>query len=402
MNLIKSGISSDISAVLPQAMQLRHQLHRDPELTWQEHRTAATIAKQLNEIKGLKVKTGVGRLGIIADLDGPQPGPTIALRADMDALPVLEKTKGIDYVSCNDGVMHACGHDGHMANLMAAAWVLSKNRDKLPGRVRFIFQPAEEGGAGARAMVEDGALDGVDAIFGLHGWPELKAGHIYYCPGPMMAGNAQVHIRIKGKGGHAALPHLCTDQVLAAGRLIEQASTLRHRMINPSEPFVLTLTSVHGGNTHNVIPEEVSIQGTMRFLSRKTYECAHEKLDAICQGLGQQMGISVALETIPGYPPLVNDILATRYLQEIAESALGTERAQRSPFPTMGAEDFAYFLEKVPGSYFFLGMDDDRQGGYPSLHHPEYNFNDGGLETGVQLFVQLALNFARYSDFKQA
>lgn len=386
-------IDSQIQAALPSTTAFRHELHKHPELTWQEKHTAKTIADALAQIPGLAVTTGIGRFGIIADLKGGEAGPMLALRADMDALPVIEKTKGIDYISENHGVMHACGHDGHCANLLGAAKVLSALRGNIKGTIRFIFQPAEEGGAGAREMIKDGALDGVDVIYGLHGWPELPEGQIYVRKGPMMAGNAEIKISLHGKGGHGAFPHLSTDQLLAGCRVVEQLGTIRNRMINPAEPFVLSITTFHGGTAINVIADRVDLGGTIRYLDQKTGDFAAEKVKQICHAVAKSMDLIAEVSVIPGYPPVVNDAAATGFLEETASRAIGRDQVLQSPHPTMGSEDFSFYLEKTPGSYFFLGMDDGRSGGYPSLHHPEYNFNDSSLKTGMKVFANLALSF---------
>ena len=393
--MMTDSLKTQIEKALQGAITFRQDLHKFPELTWQEKETSEKVASALEKIPHLKVKKGLAKYGVIADLKGDKEGPMLALRADMDALAITEKTPGIDYISCHDGVMHACGHDGHVANLLAAARVLSSLKSRLHGSIRFIFQPAEEGGAGAKKMVEDGALEGVDAIYGLHGWPELKEGEIYTCAGPMMAGNSMLSIEIEGKGGHAGFPHLATDQILAGCKLAERLSYLGARHLHPASPFVLSITQFHGGSTHNVLPDKVALGGTLRYLEKDTLELAHSRIKTICSALAAEMHVKVTPSLKEGYPPLTNDLKATAFLESVARGCLGEGRVRPLSSPTMGSEDFSYYLEKVPGSYFFLGLDDGRKGGFPSLHHPEFNFNDKSLKTGINLFVQLALSYGK-------
>lgn len=392
---MQSTVENHIKNVLPKVIEFRHLLHKFPELTWNEIQTSKSIEEELRLIDGLSIKTGIGKYGIIADLKGSNEGPTLALRADMDALPVTEQTQGIDYISQNQGVMHACGHDGHSANLLGAAKVLSHLRSHIRGTIRFIFQPAEEGGAGAKEMIRDGALEGVDRIYGLHGWPGLPIGQIYVRSGPLMAGNAEIRIKISGRGGHAAIPNECTDQVLAGCRIVEQLGTIRNRMLSPAEPFVLSLTQFHAGTASNVIPDMATIGGTMRYMNQKTYQFAAHAAQKIAKSVAQSMDLEAEIEIIPGYPPVINDLDATQFLRHMASAAIRQENVKDPGLPTMGSEDFSYFLEKIPGSYFFLGVDDGRNGGYPSLHHPEYDFNDDALPIGIKIFTYLALNYGQ-------
>lgn len=388
-------VALDVEKVLPEVVAFRRARHQAPELTWQEEATAAAVAHELQQIPGIEVTQGVGRLGVVGLLRGPSAGPCVALRADMDALPVEEKT-GVSYSSRNSGVMHACGHDGHMANLLGAAKILSKRRADIKGSVKFIFQPAEEGGAGALQMCDDGVLENpkVDVIFGLHGWPQQEVGKIFVMDGAMMAAQTGLKIKISGKGGHAGLPHLSTDQILTGARIVEALQQVASRFVAPTDPVVLTISTFHGGKASNVIPDTVELSGTLRTLSLDVQQRVLQRIKEIVEGVAQVHGAVGELEIIPGYPPTINHTVPTDFVLATAEKVLGTGAANRMSTATMGAEDFSYFLERCPGSFFFLGVDDGRAGGYPSLHHPHFDFNDDALPAGIKMFANLALDWA--------
>jgi amidohydrolase len=392
---LRDAVEREIAAVLPEVIAFRHERHQHPELTWQEHDTAAAVEARLCQIEGVRVTGGIARLGVVGLIEGGEPGPTVALRADMDALPIRE-TSGCSYASKQPGVMHACGHDGHMANLVGSALVLSRLRKHLKGRVKLIFQPAEEGGAGADALCKAGVLDDpkVDAIFGLHGWPTLAAGRVYVKSGPLLASTSSLKIIVRGTGCHAAMPHLGTDQVLIAARIIEALQMISSRHMAPTEPVALTITQINGGSTHNVIPATVEMQGTLRTLGRESWERVVAQVRRLVDGIAAAHGASAEVEMAPAYPATVNDEKATAFLESVAQEALGAGNVERLVAPTMGGEDFAYYLEKVPGSFFFLGVDDGRAGGYPSLHHPAFDFNDAALQNGMRVFVHAALAYA--------
>jgi amidohydrolase len=396
---LKSEVDRHITAVLPDVVAFRHERHKHPELTWNEHATAKAVAAALKKIDGITLTEGVGRLGVVGMIEGSAPGPTVALRADMDALPITETT-GKPYQSCTKGVMHACGHDGHMANLYGAARVLSAMRGQLKGRVKLIFQPAEEGGAGADVMCDDGVLENpkVDVIFGLHGWPEAPVGQVFLKGGPLLASTTELEIVVSGVGCHAALPHLGTDQILAASRIVEALQSVSSRLMSPTEPIALSITQFHGGTATNVIPPHVTLGGTLRTMSIATRDKCSAAIERIVQGVGAANGVTATVKIQHNYPPTVNDVAATDYLEQIAAEVLPAGAAQRLAAPTMGGEDFSYFLQRVKGSYFFLGMNDGRAGGYPSLHHPAYDFNDAALPTGMRMFVHAALAYATHSS----
>lgn len=378
------------SLLLSYVKKTRHHLHQFPELTWQEEQTSQFVASELRKIEGLSVSTGVGKHGVVAMLRSPQKNaPCLALRADMDALPIQEAT-GLPYSSSHPGVMHACGHDGHTANLLGVAFLLAGERERLPCDVRFIFQPAEEGGAGALAMIEAGVLAGVDAIFGLHGWPELPVGEIYYSEGLMMGGNCDVLIQLKGRGGHAAMPHLATDQVAIACELVIALQRHVSRRVAAGEPVVLSITQVEAAKANNVLPDVVTLGGTLRYGSKELLQLLQKEIKTLTLQMGLAYGIHCETTLTPHYPPVINHAKATAFLKETLMREIPLKPLPR---PTMGAEDFSFYLEHCPGSYFFLGQSDLREGGYPSLHHPGFDFNDQSLPWGINSMASLARNF---------
>lgn len=396
---LKSRVDEEVAKVLPQVVRFRHERHQHPELTWQEVDTAKAVAQALRELVGVTPMEGVGRYGVVAVIEGALPGPTIGLRADMDALPVREAT-GKQYASCKEGVMHACGHDGHMANLLGSAMVLSRLRDRLRGRVKIIFQPAEEGGAGAEVMCEDGVLKNpdVDVIFGLHGWSEIPCGHLYFRTGAMLASTSDFKIKVEGTGCHAALPHLGTDQVLIAARIIESLQSIRSRFTAPTEPIALSITMMHGGTATNIIPASVTLAGTLRTVHDAVRDQCVQAMQKMISGIAEAHGARASLELQHNYPATMNHAGPTAFLEELAYQLFPQDHVKRMPAPSMGGEDFAYFLQRIPGSYFFLGMDDGRSGGYPSLHHPGYDFNDSALPVGIKMFTHAALGYAAMKD----
>lgn len=372
----------------------RHECHQYPELTWQEQATASRVAKELRAIPGIAVTDGWARFGVCGVIEGQHKGPTIALRADMDALPLDEKTN-VEYRSQHPGVMHACGHDGHMANLLGAAKVLVQLREHLHGRVKLIFQPAEEGGGGARELCEAGILRNpdVDVIFGLHGWPEAPCGQIWLKEGPLLASNTEIAVTVRGKGCHAAMPHLGTDQVLIAARMIDQLQAVAARMVAPTEPIALSITRFQGGQATNIIPDEVRFSGTLRTVNPDTRDLCAQKINSLLNGIAQAHGVHVDVELRSVYPETINHPEPTQWVKTVAEQLWSADKVKMLPAPTMGAEDFSFYLQQVPGAFFFLGMNEGAPGEHPPLHHPQYDFSDRALPTGIQLFCHLALTY---------
>ncbi|MFW7381890.1 MAG: M20 metallopeptidase family protein [Oligoflexus sp.] len=391
---LADDIRQKTAEILAETIAFRHECHRHPELTWQEEKTSQRVADQLRRIPDIEVSEGIAKYGVVGLIEGEEDGPTVALRADMDALPIVEASE-LSYASKHHGVMHACGHDGHMANLLGAAKVIASLRPRLRGRVKLIFQPAEEGGAGALKLCEAGVLENpqVDVIFGMHGWPEAACGEVLLKSGTLLASNTEIHVTVKGKGCHAAMPHLGTDQVLIAARMIDQLQALASRMIAPTDAIALSITQIQAGSATNIIPAEVSFAGTLRTINQKTRERCLVQIERLLQGIAAAHGVHVDVRLNGVYPETVNHEEATDWLEEIARLSLPADKVRRIAEPSMGAEDFSYYLQRVPGSFFFLGTDDGRAGGYPPLHHPEYDFNDLALATGIQLFANLGLAY---------
>ena len=396
---LQDQIANYVNSILPEVKSYRQQFHAKPELSWKEVQTSDAIASKLSAIDGIRVQRNVAKNGVVGTIEGGAAGPTVALRADMDALPIIEKT-GLSYASQQCGVHHACGHDGHMANLLGTAKVLSKFRHFIKGRVLLIFQPAEEGGGGAKVMVDEGLMEKekVDVVFGLHGWPSLPCGTIATRPDAIMAATLAFGIEVVGKGGHAAMPHLAIDPMIIATHCVQALQTISSRVIDPTEPVVLSITTIEGGSAFNVIPEKVKMQGTLRTVSEETQSSCIEKIKDIVSHTAAAFGGQARVDINEGYPPTLNHHRQARYIRKVVENVLGKENYQDLPTPSLGGEDFAYFLQKVPGAFFFLGLDDGREGGYPSLHHPQFDFNDAALENGIRTMSHLALGWPKESE----
>ncbi|MET0366055.1 MAG: M20 aminoacylase family protein [Sphingobium sp.] len=374
----------DIDDLVAPLVAFRHDIHAHPELGFQERRTAARIAEQLRAI-GLEVHEGVGGTGVVAVLRNGTSGRAIGLRADMDALSIQEQTN-LPYASRTDGVFHGCGHDGHMAMLLGAAQYLARTR-RFDGTVNFFFQPAEEGLGGARAMVQEGLFDRFpcDRVFALHNWPDLPAGTIATRPGPIMGAADKFEIVLTGKGGHAAIPHNTPDAILAAGALVGQLNTIIARNIPAMASAVLSVTQIYGGNAHNVIPDKVTVVGTVRTFDPGIQDVIEARLREIVKGVGVSFGVTTDVDYDRYYPATINDEDAALEALEIAGS-VGT--AQLAPEPAFTSEDFAFMLQACKGAYLWLGQ--GRGAGSPPLHNPGYDFNDDVLGTGIRLHVALA------------
>ncbi|MCE9662590.1 M20 family metallopeptidase [Halomonas sp. M5N1S17] len=376
--------ASEIDDLLAPLVSFRHDLHANPELAYEEHRTAGKIAEALRQL-GLEVHTGIGGTGVVASLKVGDSDRTIGLRADMDALPMHEET-GLPYASQNMGVFHGCGHDGHMAMLLGAAQQLTRTR-RFDGTVHFIFQPAEEGHAGARAMVEDGLFERFpcDRIFAFHNWPDLPAGTVSTRPGPIMAAADKFEILIKGRGAHAAMPHKTPDAILATSDLVTQLNGLVSRRIPPMSTAVLSVTQIAGGNSHNVLPATVRVVGTVRTFDSAVQDRIEEALRQVAAGVALASGTRMAVTYNRYYPATVNDADAA---DEALTAAASVARAELAPEPAFTSEDFAFMLNACKGAYIWLGQ--GRSSAEVPLHHPRYDFNDDVLATGIRLHVALA------------
>lgn len=384
--------------VVQHATQLRRRLHRIPELGYEERETAAIIRAELERLK-------------IAYLAGPAAAPTatiavlgdvnrpcILLRADIDALPIEEQT-GAAHASTYDGRMHACGHDGHTANLLGVAAVLKEEIDSLPVCVKLVWQPAEEGGGGGRRLVEAGVLEEgalgpkVVAAFGLHGWPALPLGSVTTRPGPLLAATDTFELAFSARGGHAAQPHMTADPLMTAASAVVNLQQFVSRDIDPTEPAVLSVTRFHAGSANNIIASEALIGGTARTLSPETRAAVKAAVERRARGLAEAGRCELKFTWNQGYPPTVNDPAMAQFVADTARRTLGPDAFIPAARATMGGEDFAYYLEKVPGCFFFIGLCPGSQAEYPPLHTPGFDFVDAALETGISLMCALARSF---------
>ena len=378
---------SDIDALIKPLIDFRRDIHAHPELAYKEVATARKVAEALTAA-GLKVTTGVGKTGVVASLKVGNGSRSIGLRADMDALPIQEET-GLPYASCHDGVFHGCGHDGHTTMLLGAAQYLAQTQ-QFDGTVYFIFQPAEEGEAGAKAMIDDGLFERFpcDRVYALHNWPDLPAGTIATRPGPIMAAADKFSIRVQGKGGHAAAPHQTPDAILAASELVSQLHTIVSRRIAPTSTAVLSVTQISGGSSHNVLPGSVGLTGTVRTFDPEVQNAVEKAIRQVIQGVALATGTDISLDYNRYYPATINHESAALQALDVAASV---GNAQLAPEPAFTSEDFAFMLQACEGAYIWLGQGTE-QPTIP-LHHPHYDFNDDVLATGIQLLVALAEDY---------
>ncbi len=403
-SLASMSVEQLIDGQMARCIELRHRFHQIPELGYEEHQTAAAIRGELDRL-GIGYVAGVeGAPTATIAWIGDTKLPCVALRADMDALPIVEQT-GLPYASTHAGKMHACGHDGHMTTLLGTAAVLKQlmgmaDGGKLNCCVKLIFQPAEEGGAGAEKLVEAGVLDGrigpkVSAIFGLHGWPGLKVGTVATKPGPLLAATDTYDITFIGKGCHAAFPHMGRDPIVTAAEAVLNLQNFVSRETDPTEPAVVTVGMFNAGSAENIIPDSANIKGTARTLTPAMRVKIRESIERRCRGIAAANGCELDFKWEEGYPPTINDPAMTQYLADAARAALGKERVFIVPRPAMGGEDFAYYLEKVPGCFFMVGVEPLEAAGYPPLHSDRYNFTDEALAIGMRVFVEAVWGWGR-------
>jgi amidohydrolase len=374
-----------ISRFANEMRAIRQDIHRHPELGFREVRTAALVAQRLREW-GITVHEGIGKTGVVGVLDAGSSARAIGLRADMDALPIQEST-GVPHASVHPGISHACGHDGHTTMLLCAARYLAQTR-RFNGRVNLIFQPAEEGLAGAQAMIEDGLFERFPCaeIYALHNWPSLAAGTIATRAGPIMAAADRFEINVSGNGGHAAQPHLSSDTILCAAQIITGANTLVARRIDPHAAAVLSVTRVHGGSSHNVLPSEVKLTGTVRTFDAAVQDKLEAALRELVDGTARAAGCAATMEYVRYYPATINDAECAQHVLEAGRALFGSALIPEAPAAT--SEDFAFMLRKVPGAYVWLGQGSAAHAA--SLHHPGYEFNDDVLANGAMLLAALA------------
>jgi amidohydrolase len=384
-------IINRVADLQPDIQAWRRDIHQHPELLYDVHRTAAFVANRLREFGCDEVATGLGRTGVVGVIKGRKPAGkgdlrVIGLRADMDALPIVEATD-LPYASKNPGLMHACGHDGHTAMLLGAARYLAETRN-FAGDAVVIFQPAEEGGAGAAAMIKDGLMDrfGIEQVYGMHNGPGLPVGSFAIRTGPLMAATDAIDIRIEGLGGHAARPHKCIDSVLVGAQLITALQSIVSRTVDPLESAVLSICEFHAGNARNVIPQTAELRGTVRTLTAEVRELVEKRVREVVAGVAQMTGAKIDLVYERGYPVTVNHASQTDIATKVAKEIVGDSNVHEMP-PMMGAEDFSYMLEARPGAFIFCG-----NGNSAGLHHPAYNFDDEAIVFGTSYWVKLVEN----------
>ncbi|MDB5568673.1 MAG: amidohydrolase [Tardiphaga sp.] len=380
-------IINRVADLQPDIMAWRRDLHAHPEVMYDVHRTAAFVAERLRAFGCDEVVTGLGQTGVVGVIKGRKPSGksgVIGLRADMDALPIEEETN-LPYASKTPGKMHACGHDGHTAMLLGAAQYLAETRN-FAGDAVVIFQPAEEGGAGAAAMIKDGLMDrfGIEQVYGMHNGPGIPVGSFALRPGAIMAAMDLITIEIEGVGGHAAYPHNTIDTVVVGAQLVTALQSIVSRSVNPLESAVLSICEFHAGNAHNVIPSSATLKGTVRSLKPQVRDLMEKRMNEVVAGVALQTGAKIRLDYDRGYPVVVNHPSETDMAVQIASEVAGAANVNTDMTPIMGAEDFAYMLEARPGAFIFVG-----NGPSAGLHHPAYNFNDDAIVFGTSYWVRL-------------
>ena len=382
------NIRKEIKEIEKMIIDWRRDFHQFPELSFQEHRTGDVIADELR-LMGLEPKVKVGKTGVTADLKFGN-GPVIGLRADMDALPIQE-TSGLPFSSQNDGVMHACGHDGHMAMLLGAAKALTQKDNQYNGTVRFIFQPAEEGEGGARYMIEDGCLEGIDEIYGIHVWNYQPVGEVGVKDGPVLAAADMFDIKIKGIGGHGAAPQGTVDSVVVASYLVQALQTIVSRNTNPLESTVISIGKINGGNNFNIIADEVSLSGTARAYSEENRNLIKTRMEEIIKGVEKTYNANITFDYKDGYPPTINHIGPTQKVLKAAEKVVGDKAGM--PYLSMGGEDFAYYLKEKPGCFFFVGSAPNEQELFETPHHcSHFTMDERALLVGPSIYLNLLDN----------
>jgi amidohydrolase len=391
------SLKSDIDEIVPDIVALRRDLHEHPELAFEEVRTSGIVAQRLRAL-GLEVQTGVAKTGVVGLLRGGKSGPgakTIAIRADMDALPIHELNE-IDYRSTVDGKMHACGHDGHTSIALAVADILSKRRDELNGNVKFVFQPAEEQIGGAEPMVKEGAMESVDGIIGLHLISNYPIGRVGVRSGPVFASADKFVITVRGKGGHAAMPEGAVDPIVIAAYIITALQTLISRETSPFSPAVITIGKVQAGSAFNIIPETAELQGTMRAFSQEHREKLIRRITELADGVASAMGGSCEVQVFDGCPPCVNDEAMTELVHKAAVEAVGEQAVDDGEdVMTTGSDDMAYFLDAVPGCYFIVGANNPEKGANYPHHHPRFNIDEDALPVAVEVLARAAMDYLK-------
>ncbi len=386
-----SSMIVEVSVPREELSRHRRHFHMHPELSLKEFETAAYIERELRTLNLDDLRTGVGKTGILGTLRGGRPGPVTLLRADIDALPVTEAAD-VDYKSQKTGVMHACGHDGHIAILLSAAKELARRRDQVPGTLVFCFQPGEEGYAGNKLMIEDGALENphVDRCFALHVFSGLEVGKIGVRDGAFFASSDEFHLHLRGKGGHGAMPERAIDPIVAGAHFVTMLQTIVSREIAPKDPAVFTVGKFHAGSTFNVIPNEAEMEGTVRSFDRDVRKSMPERMERVLRGLSEAMRVEYDMKYRYGYPPTVNDPAMNEIVREVGAQMLGEQNVVYPHDIVMWAEDMSYMLEERPGAYFIVGARGPERGVFPQ-HSANYDIDERALEVGFKMMVGLGL-----------
>ena len=386
----------EAKALFPFTQSMRRDLHIHPELGFHEFRTGGIVAKEL-EALGLEVTKGVGKTGVVGLMEGSKPGLTLLIRFDMDALPIIEET-GAEYASQTSGVMHACGHDGHTAIGLTVARILQNHRDQIPGTIKFCFQPSEEGFNGEECggnemMMRDGVLDSpkVDKTLALHLWNDKPLGWVGVGAGPVMAGAEQFSIKLTGRGGHGAAPHLTIDPVVAASQVVTALQTIASRNVAPLDAAVVSVTTFHSGTAFNVIPQEAELSGTIRTFDLAVRKTVLERFEQIVHGTAETLGCQVETQVVRVTPALINDASLAHGVQETVKHVLPSSDLETSGYMTMGAEDMAFMQEKVPGCYFFVGSNNKERHLDYGHHHPKFDFDEEALPRAAALMAAAAI-----------
>ncbi len=382
----------EVQAMRDELSARRRDFHKYPELAFEEVRTAGIVADELRQL-GLEVQTGIGKTGVVGILEGDADGPTVLVRADMDALPIQEENT-VEYASTMHGKMHACGHDGHTAIALGVAKLLAGLRSQMTGRVKFVFQPAEEVAGGAKAMIKDGVLTQPqpDVSLGLHLWNSLPVGVVGVADGPVMAGSSEFTIKIEGKGGHAASPHLAHDPVVCAAYLITQIQTITSRSIDPFDSLVISVTTMNAGTAFNIIPQNAELKGTMRFFRREVRDQAVTQMMTLVEHACRALGCAGAVQFDHQTEPVSNDPQIAARLRSIFRTVPGVTELNTG-LRTMGAEDVGFFMDTIPGMYFFVGAADPTAEAYYGHHHPRFSFSEDALVLGANLLASAVAAF---------
>ena len=393
-------LKAEIDELVPGLIALRRDLHEHPELAFEEVRTSSIAAERLRAI-GLEVQTGVAKTGVVGLLQGEAhdnshlPTKTLAIRADMDALPIHEQNE-VDYRSHIDGKMHACGHDGHTSILLTVADILSKHRSEFKGNIKFIFQPAEESVGGAKPMVEQGVMKGVDGLIGLHLMSTMPVGYVGVRAGSVYASADKFTLTVRGKGGHAAMPNGAVDPIVISAYIITALQTLISRETSPFSPAVITIGIIQAGTAFNIIPETATLHGTMRAYTPIHRIYLSRRITEIANGIATSMGGSCDVDLVDGCPPCINDPAMTEVVYRAAIETVGEKFVDPSEnVMTTGSDDMSYFLQSVPGCYFIVGAQNKEKGAYYPHHHPHFNIDEDALPVGVEVLTRAALDFLR-------